>query len=109
VRRQADFDALYARGAKIIETRLVAFVAVAPERAGGARLGLSVGRRVGDAPRRNRVKRVLREAFRKLALREPLDLVLVARPGSAPQTEAEARESLLRVLERWRRRQAGRP
>jgi ribonuclease P protein component len=105
VRRQADFDAVYARGTKVIEARLVAFVSVATDRAHGARLGLSVGRRVGNAPHRSRVERVLREAFRKLALPEPLDLVLVARPGTAPLTEAEARESLQHVLERRRRRQ----
>ncbi len=104
VRRQAEFDALYARGTKIVEARLVAFISPAADRASGARLGLSVGRRVGNAPRRSRVKRVLREAFRKLPCPEALDLVLVARPGSAPVTEAEARESLQRVLERWRRR-----
>jgi len=104
LRRRADFEAVYATGHKLVEARLVAFV-VRAERAAGCRLGLSVGRRVGNAPVRNRVKRVLRDAFRKLAPHcpEPLDLVLVARPGKAPSTAAEAAESLSRVLDRWRR------
>lgn len=110
VRRRAEFEALYARGSKFVESRLVAFVAPAADRATGCRLGLSVSRRVGDAPRRNRVKRVLRAAFRELSPEWPeaLDLVLVARPGSAPSSLAEARESLARLRERWLRRlQAG--
>ena len=49
---------------------------------GYARLGLSVSRRVGTAPRRNRIKRFLRESFRLLPLSRSLgyDLVIVVRP-----------------------------
>jgi len=47
-----------------------------------SRLGLSVSRRVGNAPRRNRIKRLLREAFRLLPNSRLLgyDLVIVVRP-----------------------------
>jgi len=106
LRRRADFEAVYATGDKLVEARVVAFVVRAADRTSGCRLGLSVSRRVGNAPTRNRVKRVLRDAFRKLApaCPEPLDLILVARPGKAPGSAAEAHESLSRVLDRWRHR-----
>jgi ribonuclease P protein component len=50
----------------------------------GPRLGLSVSRRVGGAVDRNRVKRVLREAFWAEAERLPggSDYVVVARPDA---------------------------
>src|SRR5690606_8970974 len=46
------------------------------------RLGLSVSRRVGTAPRRNRIKRLLREAFRLMRHDFPraYDIVIVVRP-----------------------------
>ena len=55
----------------------------------GPRLGLSVGRRVGGAVERNRVKRVLREAFWAEAERLPdtSDYVVVARPDARELAE----------------------
>ena len=79
-----------------------AFVAVlAPGRDGegrpteGSRLGLAVGRRVGNAIVRNRIKRGVREWFRQhrceLAREgteaDPIDLVVIAR---APAAELDA-------------------
>ena len=57
----------------------------------GPRLGLSVSRRIGGAVDRNRVKRVLREAFWAEAERLPAgaDYVVVARPDSRDLAERE--------------------
>jgi ribonuclease P protein component len=52
---------------------------------GTGRLGVTVSRKVGGSVARNRVKRWLRECFRRARPRFPaaLDLVIVARPGAA--------------------------
>lgn len=59
------------------------------------RLGISIGRRVGTAPRRNRIKRLLREAFRLMQHDWPsgYDLVIVVRPHE-PWTLAEYQRAL---------------
>jgi ribonuclease P protein component len=55
------------------------------------RLGLSVSRKVGGAVQRNKVKRLLREAFAREHARLPLgsDVVVIARPGAGLLAERE--------------------
>ena len=66
----------------------------------GPRLGLSVGRRVGGAVDRTRVKRVLREAFWEEARRLPasFDYVVVARPDALGLAEREGMTGMRAAL-----------
>ena len=75
---------------------------------GEPRLGLAVPRSVGSAVVRNRVKRLLREAWRQLLPAVPPghDYVLAARPGLAEPAESRGLDWLVTevadVLERVR-------
>ena len=76
---KAAYDRVFGEGRGFRCTRLT--LIARPNGLGVSRLGLSVGRRVGGAVRRNRIKRVLREAFRlnKARLGVACDVVLVPR------------------------------
>jgi ribonuclease P protein component len=79
--RSADFDRVFRRGRSHASRELVLYV-FPREDDGGTRLGLSVSRKVGGAVQRNRVKRLLREAFAQESAGLPagMDAVIVARP-----------------------------
>jgi len=82
VRKRAEFLRIQNEGAKVAVGPLLA---LALRNAGGpTRLGITVSSKVGDAHVRVRIRRRLREIFRKRRSELPpgIDLVLIARPSA---------------------------
>lgn len=74
-----EFNHVYDKGIRIPKGPLV--IVGAPNSLDNARLGLSVSRKVGNAVRRNRIKRCLRESFRLLQHECPagFDIIIIVR------------------------------
>jgi ribonuclease P protein component len=88
--RSAEFERVYRQGRSTANRHLVLY-AFPNESTEVPRLGLSVSRKVGGAVERNRVKRLLREAFARAqdGLSPGQDLVVVARPQAGELAERE--------------------
>lgn len=103
LRRGADFRRVYDRKCKAADGVLLIFVDRSPQTE--TRIGLSVSRKHGNAVVRNRLKRLLREAFRLSGERLPTGLDLVVIPLATDRASLPAYiESLTRLcrkLLRW--------
>ena len=100
--RSGEFDRVYRDGSSNATRYLVLYSFPRKDEDDRAiRLGVSASRKIGGAVDRNRVKRVLREAFWSLAekLPERHDFVIVARPELAGLIESEGTEGVAASLE----------
>jgi ribonuclease P protein component len=100
--RSAEFERVYRQGRSKANRFLVLYAFPREADAGdvGPRLGLSVARRVGGAVERNRVKRLLREAFWAEAPRLPAgaDYVVVARPDAGALAQRDGMDGVRAAL-----------
>lgn len=97
LKRPEDFKRVYAEQVALHGPTLVVFFR--PNKLSFARLGVSVGRKHGNAVRRNRIKRVFREAFRlsRDALPQGYDYVLIPRRGVKEYRTADVQDALNRM------------
>jgi ribonuclease P protein component len=84
VRRRKDYLNIYKRGRRIHSDNFT--VILSPNPSGEKRLGIAVSKKVGNAVKRNRIKRLLREFFRlnKDQLPDSKDMVIIAKKDVSP-------------------------
>jgi ribonuclease P protein component len=100
IRRSQDFKRTYARGRSYPHSLMILYVV--PGNAGVTRFGFSVSRKLGGAVIRNRIRRRLREACRRILkeVRPGFDVVFVARRVAATQDFAALEAAIRQLLAR---------
>lgn len=107
--RRRDFRRVFEGRSRAADGYLTVYVA--PNGLDHPRLGIRVGRKFGNAVQRNRVKRLIREAFRaeQAELEIGFDLVCIPRPGRQADL-AQYRKSIRRLadgaVKQWQDRAA---
>ena len=101
LRRRREFLAVQDRGARLCSGELLVLRGTtAVDR---PRIGITVSSKVANAVGRNRVKRWVREAFRRIQAELPaVDLVVIARRGAPGMGLAGARRALEAARDRLR-------
>jgi ribonuclease P protein component len=100
LRRNKSFQAVYRSGKSYANRQLVLYVL--PQHGRERRVGFAAGKRLGDAVVRNRVKRLLREAYRlqQHKLKSGFDLIIVGRQALVKETLPTVTAALLHLCER---------
>ncbi|PKL52473.1 MAG: ribonuclease P protein component [Nitrospira bacterium HGW-Nitrospira-1] len=98
--KRSDFKKVFDLGSKFPSRFFIIYAL--PNELSCCRLGLAVSRKVGNAVVRNRIKRRLREIFRKHLTGNPLgfDFVVVARSASADAEFADLQIGIIKIFSR---------
>ena len=94
LRLKKEFEAVFDAGNKTATKELVAWHSRGEDEE--KKIGLMVSKKTGGAVKRNRLKRLLREAFRldRTELKEGTRLIIYPKAGCAMDTLAQARKAL---------------
>lgn len=99
LRTSREYTQVWRQGRRCHTTHLLVIVGAG---SGGARLGISVSRKVGNAVSRNRIKRWIREYFRvhREKLAAGADCSVIVKPGAALLDHAAIDQQFREALQR---------
>ncbi len=97
IRKSSEFKEVFEKGNKLNGEHYT--LVYSENSLGFPRLGLVVGKKCGNVVKRNRIKRVLREVFRRNKSHfDALDLLIIARRKSETLNYNEAEEEITQLL-----------
>ncbi len=97
IQKSSEFKEILDKG-KRLNTEHYTLV-YTPNSLGSPRLGLVVGKRCGNAVKRNRIKRVLREVFRRnKPLFDSLDMLIIGKKNGETLGYGRAKEEIAEAI-----------
>lgn len=99
VKSEKEFQRVFHNGTSVANRQLVLYVYPKPGQV-HFRVGLSVGKRMGNAVKRNQIKRYLRQVVHELEpfIEPELDFLLIARPDIRMKSFLQVKQSVIHVM-----------
>lgn len=99
IKANKEFQCVFKKGKSFANRQLVIYYLQKSDQ-DHFRVGLSVGKRIGNAVTRNRIKRYLRQAFHELEgkVHVPYDIVIIARQPTKTMEFHQVKKSLVHLL-----------
>jgi len=99
VKKEKEFQKVYFKGESCANRRFIVYRLDVPEQK-HFRVGISVGKKIGNAVARDSVKRKIRQALLELKadIRPDVDFIIIARPTANELTMAETEQNIQHVL-----------
>lgn len=99
VKREADFQKVFHNGKSTANRQFIVYV-LNKENQAHFRVGISVGKKIGNAVMRNSIKRKIRQSLTEMKddLKADKDFIVIARVPAANMTTKEVKKSLSHVL-----------
>ncbi|WP_042147653.1 ribonuclease P protein component [Paucisalibacillus sp. EB02] len=103
VKDNKEFQVIFKKGKSFANRQLVIYYRKKEDQI-HFRVGLSVGKKIGNAVVRNRIKRYLRQAFHELEkeIKPSYDFVIIARQPTKDMEFFEVKKSLTHLLSKER-------
>ncbi|ANZ57550.1 ribonuclease P protein component [Fructilactobacillus lindneri] len=99
VKKEAEFQQVFEKHDSVANRQFVVYKMEKPNQP-HFRIGISVGKKIGNAVHRNWVKRRVRQSMTELKpnLRQDVDILVIARPRADGLSMKEVKASLVHVL-----------
>lgn len=99
VKKETEFQKVFHQGKSTANRQFVVYV-LNKDKQPHFRVGLSVGKKIGNAVTRNAVKRKIRQSLTELKdnIESEKDFIIIARKPAADMSTAEVKKSLMHVL-----------
>jgi len=98
LQKRREFQQVFEKGKRYVNDQVKVYVLA--NDVSLSRLGLVAGKKFGNAPRRNRFKRIFREAYRlnKSLLNNSVDIIVIPRPGLKELTLGTIEDKFKKIL-----------
>ncbi len=99
VKSEADFQRVFHHGKSTANRQFVVYI-LNKQNQDHFRVGISVGKKIGNAVERNALKRKIRQGVLELenSIKEDIDFIVIARKPAANLSTAEVKKNLMHVF-----------